>query len=160
MTDITLTLANLSPATAEAILAVLKGGTVTTVSSGISVVVDGPAEPEKPKRARTAGKTSEPETSSEPTQPTAPEPLSSEAEASSDETAAAGTASTAMSYEKDVRPLVLELTAKRGREATVQCLAGFWAEDGKPVAKGTELKAEDWQSFINAAQALIEGDLA
>lgn len=152
MTDINIKLTIEAPALVDAFKALLAAaGTAQPTET---------AEPEKPKRARTAGKASEPETSPEPTQPTAPEPSSSEAEASSDETADAGTASTAMSYEKDVRPLVLELTAKRGREATVQCLAGFETEDGKPVAKGTELKAEDWQSFINAAQALIEGDLA
>lgn len=59
-----------------------------------------------------------------------------------------------------VRKAVLDLTAKRGREATVNLLGQFADASGEPAKKGTDLVTRDWAEFIEKANGLIEGDLA
>lgn len=154
MTDIniTLTLTNLPPATAAAVLALLGGGTpINLLTAG----AEAPAEGKPAKPARTAAKAATPETSPETTPQTAPEPSSSEAASSTDQ-ADAGTASTGVTYDQ-VRAAVLSLTAKKGRDEAVKVIGSFQSADGKPAANGKELQESDWQAFIDAAKEAEEG---
>lgn len=115
------------------------------------------AEPEKPKRAPRAAKASEPET----TVDTSKEPTSSSDEqTSSTDQEDAGSASPGLVYETDVRPKVLALVAKRGRDACTELLAQFARADLEPVANGKELLEGDWAEFIAKADVLIQGELA
>lgn len=128
----------------------------------------------KPKRgARSAAKPSAPDTApSEPetqvqTDPDttaagqAGEPSEKANTASASQTSPTGPSSSenGVTYDQ-VRQAVLDLTAKRGRDAAVACLGQFENADGNPAANGKELQPADWQDFINAAKALIEGELA
>ena len=135
-------------------------GALAAAITAVPAAAEAPAAAGKASTpARSAAKASTPEASPEPTPQTDLEPSSTEASPSTEPTADAGTASTEISYDV-VRKAVLDLTAKRGRDAAVACLGQFENADGGPVANGKELKPADYEDFLNAAQALIDGELA
>lgn len=154
MTDITIKIEAPELASAiNALAAAFAGG-------ARSLPTEGAAEPEKPKRAPRAAKTDTPATSDTSSTDAAEATSSTEAAAeTASDPASDGSAPDGLVYE-DVRGKVLDLTAKRGREATVGLLAQFATEAGEPAAKGTELQESDWAEFVEKATALIEGDLA
>lgn len=159
MTDITIKIE--APALVEALglLAAAIGG-ARTIAANTSPEGKAASDAEKPKRAPRAAKTDAPETSDTSSTGEAEATPSTEpaAETASDPESD-GSAPDGLTYDQ-VRDKVLELTAKRGREATVGLLAQFATEAGEPAAKGTELQESDWAEFIDKAAALIEGDLA
>lgn len=160
MTDITIKIEAPELASAiNALAAAFSGGSVARAVADATLPPE-TAEPEKPKRAPRAAKTDTPATSGTSSTVEAEATSSTEpaAETASDP-ASDGSAPDGLVYE-DVRGKVLELTAKRGREATVGLLAQFATEAGEPAAKGTELQESDWAEFVEKATALIEGDLA
>ena len=135
MTDITIKIEAPELASAiNALAAAFAGGARTSPVQP----TEGAAEPEKPKRAPRATKTETPATSDTSSTPEAEATTSTEAAAAetASDPASDGSAPDGLVYE-DVRGKVLELTAKRGREATVGLLAQF--ATGRVVFPGEAL---------------------
>lgn len=119
--------------------------------SGVNTATPTTAAPDKP--ARTAAKDRTTQASATPVSEASQEPKGSsptEPEGQSP-TGDAGTAEASKSVDyKDVKKMILDLVAKKGREAAVALLKDFDA------TKGEEIDAARWGAFIFAGEAVLD----
>lgn len=107
--------------------------------------------PEKPKRAPSAAKASEPKGTS-PTDASQEQQPSGEAETPSAQEQAAsssGETQSDLSYEGDVKPLILKVGGTKGRDAAIDLLGEF------DVDKGDKLDPAQWPAFIARANEVL-----
>lgn len=130
--------------TLERIAAALEG--IERKLNPAEVPVSEDAAP-KPKLARSAPKPSA--TTTSPTADTKEETPSGDQ--ASEQPAASGTADdqSALTYEVDVKPLILKVGAQKGRDAVLKLFADY------EVKNGQELTAEQWPDFIASANEVL-----
>lgn len=126
---------------------------VDTLNAQINQPAGNAASPQTDKPARTVAKdrtTSGSATAaSEPSQETTGSSQTTQSAPS--EAGATGTADAGTVDYKDVKKAILDLVAKKGRDAAVELLKKFDA------TKGEEIDKSRWGEFLTAAQAVLNG---